>query len=70
MKWEKPSGIEIETNDMKETIEYCKSLGWKPLDIMTSEELMEAAEEAEKSGDMEKAEGFLDKIEDMMNGGK
>jgi hypothetical protein len=29
MKWIKPSGLEIETNDMKETIEYCKSLGWK-----------------------------------------
>lgn len=29
MKWVKPSGLEIETNDMKETIEYCKSLGWK-----------------------------------------
>lgn len=29
MKWIKPSGIEIETNDKEETIEYCKSLGWK-----------------------------------------
>lgn len=32
MKWQKPSGMEIETNDMPETIEYCKSLGWKPMD--------------------------------------
>lgn len=29
MKWIKPSGIEIETNDLEETIKYCKSLGWK-----------------------------------------
>lgn len=29
MKWKKPSGMEIETNDMDETIEYCKSLGWE-----------------------------------------
>lgn len=29
MKWVKPSGVEIETNDREETIEYCKSLGWK-----------------------------------------
>lgn len=29
MKWIKPSGIKIETNDKEATIEYCKSLGWK-----------------------------------------
>jgi len=29
MKWIRPSGSEIETNDEKGTIEYCKSLGWK-----------------------------------------
>jgi hypothetical protein len=29
MKWTKPSGVEVETNDSEETIEYCKSLGWK-----------------------------------------
>lgn len=28
MKWTKPSGLEIETNDKPVTIEYCKSLGW------------------------------------------
>ncbi len=27
--WKKPSGIEIETNDMDATIDYCKSLDWK-----------------------------------------
>jgi hypothetical protein len=29
MKWIRPSGSEIETNDLKETIKYCESLGWK-----------------------------------------
>jgi len=29
MKWIRPSGTEIETNDRKETIKHCKSLGWK-----------------------------------------
>lgn len=29
MKWIKPSGLEIETNDLDETIDYCESLGWK-----------------------------------------
>ena len=32
MKWVKPSGVEIETNDREETIEYCESLGWKPIE--------------------------------------
>ncbi len=32
MKWIKESGLEIETNDLKDTIEYCKSLGWKQAD--------------------------------------
>lgn len=29
MKWIKPNGTEIETNDSEETIAYCESLGWK-----------------------------------------
>lgn len=29
MKWTKPNGTEIETNDSPETIAYCESLGWK-----------------------------------------
>lgn len=29
MKWIKPSGVEVETNDMPETITYCRSLGWQ-----------------------------------------
>ena len=29
IKWVKPSGIEIETNDNKATVDYCESLKWK-----------------------------------------
>jgi len=28
MKWTKPNGTSVETNDAPETVEYCKSLGW------------------------------------------
>jgi len=31
MKWVKPSGQEIETNDSPETVKHCESLGWKPV---------------------------------------
>lgn len=27
--WIKPSGVEITTNDLKETVEYLESLGYK-----------------------------------------
>jgi len=29
MKWTKPDGLEIETRETEEIIEYCESLGWK-----------------------------------------
>lgn len=28
MLWKKPSGLEIETNDLKGVKEYCESLNW------------------------------------------
>ena len=28
IKWTKPSGLEIETNDLPATIAYCEGLGW------------------------------------------
>lgn len=31
IKWLRPSGTEIETNEMESTIDYCLSLGWKPM---------------------------------------
>ena len=51
IKWIRPSGSEIETNDSKETIEHCESLGWKKADKpkrkrRTKAEI-EAAKEAE-----------------------
>jgi len=30
IKWIRPSGTEIETNDDKDVVDYCISLGWKP----------------------------------------
>lgn len=30
IKWIRPSGTTIETNESKETIDYCVSLGWEP----------------------------------------
>ncbi len=32
IKWVKPNGNEIETNDLKDTVEYCESLNWKRAD--------------------------------------
>lgn len=29
MKWIKPSGTEIETNDREETVAACEAMGWK-----------------------------------------
>ena len=29
IKWEKPSGVEIKTNSLSETVAYAESLGWK-----------------------------------------
>ncbi len=34
IKWKKPSGLEIETNDMEATVVYCESLGWKRVKAM------------------------------------
>lgn len=27
--WEKPTGIEMETNDLPATVKYCEGLGWE-----------------------------------------
>jgi len=32
IKWIKPNGNEIVTNDEKGTIEHCESVGWKEID--------------------------------------
>lgn len=38
MEWVKPSGVEVKTNDMPETIKYCESLGWKEKKIEIKKE--------------------------------
>ena len=45
MLWKKPSGLEIETVENKETIAYCKSLGW--IDITPEPEI--AAEQEKET---------------------
>jgi len=52
MKWIKPNGLKIETNDMDETIAYLESLGWE--------------EEGKKSSS--KSEQRRNKIQDSASG--
>ena len=47
MKWIRPSGSEIETNDLEATIEHCKSLGWKE----KKEEVKKATKKTSKKTD-------------------
>lgn len=58
MKWIKDNGQEIETNDMEGTVEYCKSIGWKPMeDKQEVEEIKEEIkEEKKKPGRPKKSE--------------
>jgi len=46
MKWVKPSGLKIETTDSEETIEYCKSLGWKEDKLEEKKEVKKAPKKA------------------------
>lgn len=51
MKWKKPNGVEIETNDLEETVTYCQSLGWEEVSGQASlveESQEEAPEEVPK----------------------
>lgn len=42
IKWIKPNDIEVETNDLKATVEYCESLGWmRESDDLTVEDINE-----------------------------
>ncbi len=68
--WMRPSGSEIETNDLPATVEYAKSLGWervdseKSLDKMTVPELKDYAEANEIDlGDATKKPDILAAIE-------
>ncbi len=59
MLWVKPSGIEIEANDRKETIAYCESLGWKRKGEKPT--VVEAAKEPEKRTRRTKAQMAADR---------
>lgn len=58
MKWVKPSGQEIETNDKPATVAYCESVGWerKKRKRRTKAE-MEAANVEETAEEEESTEG-------------
>lgn len=43
IKWVRPSGSEIETNDSKDVIDYCVSLGWKPAKKATKKKVTKRA---------------------------
>lgn len=43
IKWIRPSGSEIETNELKETIAACEKMGWK-----RKQGIVEKNEEAKK----------------------
>ena len=51
MKWMRPSGNEIATNDRPETIQYCKTLGFKPLCPYKVEPDPDTEAEVSKNGD-------------------
>ena len=48
MKWLRPSGREIETTDSKDVVEYCTSLGWKPVKEKRTRRTKQEMEEAKK----------------------
>ena len=58
IKWVKPSGLEIETNDRKETVEYCVSIGWKRADEPS---LKPAQKRTRRTREQMEAEKLLDK---------
>jgi hypothetical protein len=53
MKWTKPSGIEIETNEDQVTIDYCESLGWEAEDDEAEAEAIAEAKAAKDSEDQD-----------------
>ena len=81
--WDRPSGTQLETNDLPETIAYCESLGWKKasdetksIDKMKKDELIAYAQdehEVELDAKLSKADLLeavkkLDAVEDTGEG--
>lgn len=54
MKWIKPSGLEFETNDRKETIAYCESLGFKRAEDFDEKGELEAYAKEQFGVDLDK----------------
>lgn len=48
IKWKRPSGSTIETNDSSETVAYAKSLGWEEIKPLSTKPV-KAKELAKKS---------------------
>jgi len=66
MKWIRPSGSEIETNDEKATIEHCEKQGWERVledtggsGISTMEEVKKAGDVMEKENERQLREGAI-----------
>jgi hypothetical protein len=57
IKWKKPNGATIETNDLDSTIEHCLKIGWKKIDAAElAKDAQEKADEAVKAANKAKAE--------------
>jgi hypothetical protein len=51
MKWKKPSGIIIETNEEDSTIDKCVSLGWEPIEDSEGNEIIPDPETPDLPGE-------------------
>jgi hypothetical protein len=57
IKWVKPSGVELETNDLKKTVAYCESLGWKRKGAKPAEEKPKRIRRTKAQMEADKAAG-------------
>ncbi len=48
MKWKRSSGSIIETNNRKETVDHCESIGWEP--VVEPKPVIVSKEEPRKGG--------------------
>ncbi len=48
IKWIKPSGAEVETNDLEANIDMALSLGWKTEEMLEKEKAEKPEEKAEE----------------------
>ncbi len=57
MKWLRPSGTTIETNDRDETIEYCLKIGWTEYDAQKNNDSEQEAPKKQKKKGSKKKKG-------------